>query len=77
MFERFFALRNVYIIAVISLFAGALLMFVVGAERTALAFSAYLTNFNAGELRVIPTRDHLRRSGWSRQSMPSSSRSFT
>ena len=52
MFERFFALRNVYIIAVISLFAGALLMFVVGAERTALAFSACLTNFNAGELRA-------------------------
>jgi uncharacterized membrane protein YqhA len=48
MFEKFFALRSVCLVAVVSLFAGAVLMFVVGAERTANAFYVYLQDIGPG-----------------------------
>jgi len=52
MFEKFFALRYVCVIAVVSLFAGALLMFIAGAEKTAGAFAVYFSEFGPG---VIPS----------------------
>ena len=45
MFKKFFALRYICVVAVISLFAGAVLMFIVGAGRTFNAFLAYFLDF--------------------------------
>ncbi len=50
MFERFFSLRYICIAAVISLFAGAVLMSVIGAERTLNAFNIYL--FGPGPVQL-------------------------
>jgi len=51
MFKRFFALRYVSIIAVISLFAGSVLMFLSGAI---FAFNAYLIFFFGRSVAVLP-----------------------
>lgn|GEM_PF-5887481 len=55
MFERFFSLRYICIAAVISLFAGAVLMSIIGAERTLNAFNIYVF----GPISITSTRSCL------------------
>lgn len=59
MFERFISLRYMGIAAVISLIAGAVLISIVGAERTLTAFDHYLFGPGPVHLPITSTRARL------------------